>query len=196
MVEYCSSFTKLIPLSFVLGFYVTIVVERWWNQFRAVPWPDKAAMLIQAHIHGNDERSRIIRRTLVRYLILIQALTFMAVSTKVRKRFPNEDYLVEAGLMTKEEKEVYDEVPALYGRWWVPATWFTSLIIKSRKEGRIKDDILVQQILDEFHEYRGGCGLVFAYDWISVPLVYTQTVTIATYTYFLSTLMGNQYIES
>ncbi|RWS02338.1 bestrophin-4-like protein [Dinothrombium tinctorium] len=195
LVIYCESFTKLIPLSFVLGFYVSIVVGRWWNQFKAVPWPDKAAMLIQAHIHGNDERSRIIRRTLVRYLILLQALTFTAVSTEVRKRFPTEEHLVAAGLMTKEEKQVYDEVPGIYGKWWVPATWFTSLIIRSRKEGRIKDDVLVKQILDELHEYRGGCGLMFAYDWISIPLVYTQTVTIATYTYFLSTVMGRQYLD-
>ena len=38
---YCEAFTKLIPLSFVLGFYVSIVVGRWWNQFCAIPWPDK-----------------------------------------------------------------------------------------------------------------------------------------------------------
>lgn len=36
---------------------------------------------------------------------------------------------------------------------------------------------------------------MFAYDWISIPLVYTQTVTIATYTYFLATVMGRQYLD-
>lgn len=38
--------------------------------------------------------------------------------------------------------------------------------------------------------------MMFAYDWISIPLVYTQTVTIATYTYFLATVMGRQYLDT
>lgn len=136
--------------------------------------------LIAAHIHGNDERGRMIRRTLARYLILLEALTFQAVSTAVRKRFATEEHLVEAGLMTREEKLAFDEVPATHGRWWVPTTWFSSIIVRARKEGRIKEDVLVQQIFDELHVYRSACGLIFAYDWISIPLVYTQTVTIAT----------------
>lgn len=37
--------------------------------------------------------------------------------------------------------------------------------------------------------------MMFAYDWISIPLVYTQTVTIATYTYFLAKIMGSQYLD-
>lgn len=46
------------------------------------------------------------------------------------------------------------------------------------------------------HVLRGYCGMMLAYDWISIPLVYTQTVTIATYTYFLATLMGRQYLDT
>lgn len=33
IVKYCSTYSNLIPLSFVLGFYVTIVMTRWWNQY-------------------------------------------------------------------------------------------------------------------------------------------------------------------
>ena len=67
--------------SFVLGFYVSIVVTRWWQQFMQIPWPDKAVLLISGYVRGDDERGRIIRRTLARYLVLMQVLTFQAVST-------------------------------------------------------------------------------------------------------------------
>lgn len=65
----------------MLGFYVSIVVTRWWQQFMQIPWPDKAVLLISGYVRGDDERGRIIRRTLARYLVLMQVLTFQAVST-------------------------------------------------------------------------------------------------------------------
>jgi bestrophin, other len=33
IVKYCDEHSQLIPLSFVLGFYVSIVMTRWWNQY-------------------------------------------------------------------------------------------------------------------------------------------------------------------
>ncbi|GBM59259.1 hypothetical protein AVEN_232484-1, partial [Araneus ventricosus] len=51
-------------------------------------------------------------------------------------------------LMTKEERRVYDEIHVTHGKWWVPAQWFSALAARARKEGRIKDDILLQALLD------------------------------------------------
>ncbi|XP_055952202.1 bestrophin-2-like [Argiope bruennichi] len=192
---YCEAFTNLIPLSFVLGFYVSIVVGRWWQQYLAIPWPDKVSMLIAAYVHGSDERGKMIRRTLARYLNLLSVLTFQSVSTSVKKRFPTLDHVEESGLMTKEERRVYDEIQVTHGKWWVPAQWFSALAARARKEGRIKDDVLLQALLDEMHVFRGNCGMLFSYDWVSIPLVYTQVVTLAIYTYFLATVMGRQYLD-
>lgn len=33
IVKYCAQNSTVIPLSFVLGFYVTVVMTRWWNQY-------------------------------------------------------------------------------------------------------------------------------------------------------------------
>ena len=41
VVKYFDAFLNLVPLSFVLGFYVSYVASRWWQQFLAIPWPDK-----------------------------------------------------------------------------------------------------------------------------------------------------------
>ena len=41
VVIVCSAFVDMIPLSFILGFYVSFTAARWWNQYEAIPWPDK-----------------------------------------------------------------------------------------------------------------------------------------------------------
>jgi hypothetical protein len=49
---YCNKFVNLIPLSFVLGFYVTLIVNRWWVMWDNVPWPDDVVMIVSALITG------------------------------------------------------------------------------------------------------------------------------------------------
>ncbi|KAG1676287.1 Bestrophin-3 [Nymphon striatum] len=131
---YCKAFSNLIPISFVLGFYVAIVVHRWWEQVLSVPSPDKFALLVSTYIHGSDERSRIIRRTLIRYVNLTIVMTFQLISTAVKKRFPTIDHIQEAGLMTNEERSVYDVIVCPTGKWWVPIAWSCSLISRANKE--------------------------------------------------------------
>ncbi len=41
---YCDNFAALIPVTFVLGFYVSLLVTRWWRQFDSIPWPDSSAV--------------------------------------------------------------------------------------------------------------------------------------------------------
>lgn len=75
VVTYCKEYSDLIPLSFVLGFYVSIVMTRWWNQYMVIPWPDSIAVFVSATIHGNDERGRLMRRTIVRYYAFSISIT-------------------------------------------------------------------------------------------------------------------------
>lgn len=57
IVKYCATYSDLIPLSFVLGFYVTIVMTRWWNQYTSIPWPDTFAVFVSANVHGQVRKS-------------------------------------------------------------------------------------------------------------------------------------------
>ena len=91
---------------------------------------------------------------------------------------------------------------------------------RAKKEGRIKDDFAFQSIIKEINEFRSGCSILLSYDWIPIPLVYTQesmnlfwpyfcvnstisivlstvvqVVTLAVYTYFLTTLLGRQFLD-
>lgn len=50
VVNYCDTYGTLIPLSFVLGFFVNNVMTRWWNQYQSIPFPDNLAVLVSATI--------------------------------------------------------------------------------------------------------------------------------------------------
>ncbi|MCL4157535.1 UNVERIFIED_CONTAM: hypothetical protein GTU68_046749 [Idotea baltica] len=77
----------------------------------------------------------------------------------------------------------------------LPILWAASLVMKARKDGRIRDDMAVKTIIDEINKYRALCATLLNYDWISIPLVYTQVVTIAVWSFFLATLMGRQFLD-
>ncbi|XP_033240035.1 bestrophin-2 isoform X4 [Drosophila pseudoobscura] len=198
IVQYCDSYSDLIPLSFVLGFYVSIVMTRWWNQYTSIPWPDPIAVFVSSNVHGQDERGRMMRRTIMRYACLCLTMVLANVSPRVKKRFPGLDNLVEAGLLNDNERTIIEAMNKSFPRpskHWLPIVWAASIITRARKEGRIRDDFAVKTIIDELNKFRGQCGLLISYDTISVPLVYTQVVTLAVYSYFLTCCMGQQWID-
>ncbi|XP_050362805.1 bestrophin-4 isoform X2 [Nymphalis io] len=199
VVNYCSFHGNVIPLSFVLGFYVTVVMNRWWNQYTTIPWPDSIAVFVSASIHGQDERGRLMRRTIVRYVCVCLTMVLTMISPRVKKRFPTLNNLVEAGLLLENEKTILDNLNDKFpkpSKHWMPIVWATSIVTRARKEGRIRDDFAVKTIIDELNKFRGQAGLLLSYDTISVPLVYTQVVTIAVYSYFITSALGSQWVDN
>ncbi|KYO46426.1 hypothetical protein Y1Q_0006536 [Alligator mississippiensis] len=195
VAQYCDRSTDLIPLSFVLGFYVTLIVNRWWAQYSSIPLPDQLMCVISSTVHGRDERGRLLRRTLVRYANLSAVLILRSVSTRVLKRFPTMDHIVDAGFMTQDERKKFESLHSDFNKYWVPCVWFTNLAAQARRDGRVRDDVALRLLLDELNLYRAKCSLLFHYDWISIPLVYTQVVTIAVYSFFAFCLIGRQFLE-
>ena len=63
----------------------SIVITRWWAQYRMIPWPDSCCLFISTCILGHDDRGRLMRRTIARYLILalIQALRMTSIQVNI-----------------------------------------------------------------------------------------------------------------
>ncbi|XP_050335844.1 bestrophin-4 [Bactrocera neohumeralis] len=197
LVHYCHSSSTLIPLSFVLGFYIAVVMNRWWTQYITVPWPDPLAVYVSTLFVGQDERGRIMRRTVMRYVCLCLTMIFTMVAPSVKKRFPTMDSLVDAGLLTENEKDVLiamDEKSPKHRKHWVPLVWAASIVSRARKEGRIRDDVALKTIFDQLDAFRNKCAVILHFDSVPIPLVYTQVVTLAVYSYFLAALIGQQWM--
>jgi len=95
------------------------------------------------------------------------------------------------------EKHIIEDLNQKFPRHskhWLPIVWAASIVTRARKEGRIRDDFAVKTILDELNKFRGQAGLLLSYDTISVPLVYTQVVTLAVYSFFVTAIVGRQWI--
>ncbi|XP_049889159.1 bestrophin-4 [Epinephelus moara] len=131
----------------------------------------------------------------MRYANLSSVLILRSISTRVRKRFPTLEHVVEAGFMTTHELKKFESLHSDFNKYWMPLTWFTNLASRAREEGRVRDDIALRLLMDELNNYRAKCSLLFHYDWISIPLVYTQVVTLAVYSYFAFCVIGRQFLN-
>jgi bestrophin-3 len=84
------------------------------------------------------------------------------------------------------EKKIFDDLNARsrYSKFWMPLVWAGSIITRARREGRIRDDFAVKTMLDELCSFRSKCGALNGYDWVPVPLVYTQVSKLFVFTSF------------
>ncbi|XP_002732879.2 bestrophin-4-like [Saccoglossus kowalevskii] len=192
---YAEKGTNIIPLSFILGFYVAIIVGRWWSQYLAIPWIDQVAQITAANVHGADDRSRMIRRSIVRWVNASAVLVLTSVSPPIKRRFPTMWHYERAGLFTEDERQMLEDTLCPHSKFWVPCAWACNLVAEARREGRIRDDFASKAIIDEIQKFRDYSGMIYAFDWISVPLVYTQVVTLAVYSYFVSCLVARQFLD-
>jgi len=53
---YMHRFEDYIPLPFLLGFYVTQVMNRWWSQFESLPWVDGVCACLNVYMPGKKFR--------------------------------------------------------------------------------------------------------------------------------------------
>ncbi|EDW69654.1 bestrophin homolog 22 isoform X1 [Drosophila virilis] len=201
--QYFAQQGENIPMSFVLGFYVNLVVKRWWEQYRLLPWPDTLALFISAAIPNssgvvNNETGRLMRRNIMRYMVLAYVITLQRISLRVKRRFPTTQHLVDAGLMHESEMKIFEAMnqKSPMSKYWMPLVWATNIINRARKEGLIASDHIVQTILVELSDIRRRLGGLIGYDTVCVPLVYTQVVTLVLYTYFIAALLGRQMLPN
>ncbi|CAD6192082.1 unnamed protein product [Caenorhabditis auriculariae] len=190
------NWTREIPLTFLLGFYVAMIVRRWWDCCQLISWPDHLLYNVSALIRGHDAETRIIRKTIARYAILTSVLAWRSISLRVLTRYPTDDHLVDSGLMTREELLLFQSITVQvdpHQKWWVPLNWIQTMMVRCFEKGTLTHTNELRVLLDALEKYRNGFFQLFIYDWIAIPLVYTQVSTISVYGYFAFALIGRQF---
>ena len=193
---YMHRYGDYIPLSFILGFYVTQVINRWWSQFMIIPRMETLCMNLVAYLPGSNMRKT--RRLITRWTMLSNILTLRGICSGVAKRFPTNDHLVETKLMTEKEMfklEKMDKVTEDHDiASWYPIQWAQAELRRARKRQGISSDLLYDKLHESLQQICEKNGTLQDYSWANIPLVYTQLVTIAVHMYFATTLLGSQYL--
>ena len=55
LIRWCRKQSTGLPITFLLGFYVSLVVKRWWEQYSKLPWPDTIAIYLKGLLEGWGE---------------------------------------------------------------------------------------------------------------------------------------------
>jgi len=177
-----ATITKLI--TFLLGFYVSNIINRWWNKVRSVPKVENPSMVLSAltwedtKVKEEDLTSPAAvaeaKKMVARYCLLSWTMCFNTFSQPLAETCGTAKDLESRGLITKEEIAAL-QVPKggeadckfLSDLWWVPITWATNLIsrmgVNAPKQQMIvpkdhKDVISAMQKYKKDLENQKTCG--------------------------------------
>ena len=86
----------------------------------------------------------------MRYMLFSMAMCFCCISSQVKKRFPTEAHLVNAGIVRADELDTINKrfSPKFGARPWIPVAWAINLATRARREGRIRSDLQLRVILE------------------------------------------------
>uniref|UniRef100_A0A915EJY5 Bestrophin homolog n=1 Tax=Ditylenchus dipsaci TaxID=166011 RepID=A0A915EJY5_9BILA len=187
-------YSDFIPLTFLLGFFVNLVVSRWWHMWQNIGWIDAPALYVVSYISGADDKSRMYRRNIIRYLLFYQVLVFRDISSAIRDRFPTPETLVPSGYLTRDELEDYLNTPTVYKNYYTPIRWAMNLVRQAKNESRVSNDHAVQDLFKRILEFRAQITTLLTYDFQPIPLLYTVVVCLTVRLYFVIALLGRQIL--
>lgn len=204
-LDYVKSMSNSLPISFILGFFVTLVVSRWIDQFNYLPTSDGISLLTCAYIQiparKSDQRNlaviadevAVIRESIARYVNLAAVLCFQTIAPNVRKVYENTQNYITSGLMTEKEHEFFAQVDPRYHPFYVPLMWAITIVKRAKVHGYIAHERHMNALIDEILKFRRSLFTLLNYNSVPIPLVYTQVVNIGVYAIFVIALVGSQF---
>ncbi|KAJ1362585.1 hypothetical protein KIN20_022186 [Parelaphostrongylus tenuis] len=191
---YCNEKLDYIPLTFMLAFFVNVIADRWRKIFNNMGWIENSALTLSALLKSedNEEEARLMRRSITRYMILSQILTYRDISIQVRRRFPDLSTIVAAGFMMEHEMQMLENVSCSYNKYWVPINWALSITAKAFSKNYIESAPGLSFLIKEILDFRTNLALLCNYDWVPIPIAYPQVVFLAVRSYFIICLVSRQ----
>jgi len=181
-------------MTFLLGFYVSNVVKRWWEQYKSLPWPDTLVAISHALVDFNHEEGMKFCQTIMRYSMLSYILCVRRLSKALQQMFPDNDSLIEAKVATKGELNLLESNAGPKGDlgrvWWIPLSWSMTMIKSSKESKTVPSEQKI--LIDQIAKFQAKLENVDTFDCVILPPLYRQVVRFALWSYFLLALIGSQ----
>jgi len=183
---------------FVLGYYVTSIYQRWLALYESIPWPDAVCMTL--HTSMPEDHKQDIKMTMMRYLMVTQAIAFMWVSPAFVEHYPNLEALMKINLITEEERHdlnrcfVANDYEAAQ---WVSFLWFQNLVLAYYRNGDIDSERNVDMIMCEARSFYDDLRAFTSLAQKQLPVGYIQlAVSVVWGNYYLTLFCNHRDVES
>ncbi|RCN45962.1 bestrophin-1 domain protein [Ancylostoma caninum] len=188
LAELCDANLKYIPLTFMLGFFVTIVVDRWRNIFQNMGWIENSRIVERQHEAG------LALQTINNPLHSV--ISGQAVSVGPHIAQPVGHTHCFEGFLHENELKELEEIKLIYNKYWAPVQWSMSICMRAYKEGMFETLPAVTTVQSEIKHFRTSLAQLCNYDWVPIPIAYPQVVFLAVRMYFLICIISRQFIIS
>ena len=103
--------------------------------------------------------------------------------------------MIDDGVMTLDEKRILLKIKTVHEKFWLPFAWFSNLSAQAYDMGYVRSAVGFKEMIHEMSDVFTNLEKLVGYDWVNIPLVYTQTVILAVWTYLIFTLFGSRYLD-
>jgi len=181
-------------LTFLLGFYVSRIVARWWQQFSALPSPDILTAYCHALVDLSSEAGIEWATRFMRYALLAYVLCLRRFSEALQEQFPDSEAIFRTGLATREELQLLEAEADLGRVWHVPISWAMIMIRRAKEVG--VEVAEKKEMINTLSKFQLGLERVDSYHHGQLPPLYRQVVKSALYSYFAVALFSEQEVTN
>jgi len=200
LVEIWNSEVKVASkdLIFLLGFYVSMIVKRWWDQVYNLPEIDQIAVLMGGLVvtdGKNDEEAHMFKITVLRYCLLSYCLLMRKISKGMKREFWSVERIADKGLITDKEIDLLDpnrDIKTISLKWSAPLTWACDKIKFAKFGSKILIPVEHKQLLVNVRTFQNHLQRVQCYCEYPIPTVYKQVVLFAVGSFFTLAIIAEQ----
>ena len=187
-------------MTFLVGFYVKKMMERWWSQVSSVPGMESVCLAMNGigwHVadKGGIDGMIAFKSKIARYCLLSWTMCFSGISKPLHIKFTEKDAFIEKGLITKDEwRAIMNEGGSKDGwkdKWWIPLSWAFTIINEDEKNGKglFKDH---KYIMSNVGNIGHQLAHISEYAETPVPPIQNQACTIAAWVLLILGVFAGQ----
>merc|ERR1712223_83401 len=182
-------------ITFLVGFYVSTNVRRWWEQIKAIPTPLNVCMQFENYTENiTPDQALCLKKKVVQYLHLSWTLVMTQRGSDLYRDYSEGQRYIDKGLITEEEdkylkletEECNDSYQTL---WFVPLNWAIILLKKASMEKKLKDP---KDLIKDIMKFHIDLRYILEHKSHRMPVIFSAAVWMAVTSWLIVTLVGAQ----